>query len=107
VREAITSAEALLREIATELVSLPMDERARGLHVRVLGLKRTVSAWSSSESDPPPRVDVETTLTTLRALHDEVYAVRSTSEVRLRTREPTTSRASYFPAARDRAAKWK
>jgi hypothetical protein len=88
----LANAELLLREIAHELVSIPLDERARGLHLRVLALKRTVSAWSSQ---PPELATSEATFAELRALHTEVCEVRSTSEVRLRT----TDRISYRPAS--------
>ena len=88
----LANAELLLREIVHELVSIPLDERARGLHLRVLALKRTVSAWSTT---PPELAAAESTFAELRALHTEVCDVRSTSEVRLRA----TDRISYRPAS--------
>jgi hypothetical protein len=93
VTDDIANAESLLREIATELVSLPLDERARGLHLRVLGLKRVVSGWAQ---EPPQRAHLESTLGSLHALRTEVGEVRSTSEVRLRA----TARDSYRPTYR-------
>jgi hypothetical protein len=92
VTDDIANAEALLREIAHELVTLPLDEHARHLHLRVLSYKRLVTTWGS---EPPDLAVLETTLTALRALHEEVSAVRSTSEVRLRP----AVRASYRPAS--------
>jgi hypothetical protein len=87
----IASAEALLREIATELVSLPLDERARPFHLRVLALKQVVSAWSRVA---PPEENVDAMLDTLRALRAEVLDVRATtSEVRLRSTAPPSWRA--------------
>ncbi|MGO8997642.1 MAG: hypothetical protein ACLQVI_30360 [Polyangiaceae bacterium] len=78
--DGIERAESLLREIATELVRLPLDDRARPLHLRVLSLKGEVSSWSRT---PPPPSNVEAVLDTLRLLRAHVLEVRATSEVRI------------------------
>ncbi len=78
----MSTAEELLREIATDLMRVPIDERTRGLHVRALSLKRVVMSWSRLS---PPEDNVVAMIDTLDALRIEVLALRSTSEVRLRS----------------------
>jgi hypothetical protein len=88
VNEAVPSAETLLREIATELVRLALDERSRPLHLEVLALNRVVSSWPAA----PPRPEAyDAMLDALRVLRAKVDEVRSVSEVRMRSTAPRQS----------------
>jgi len=78
----VATAEELLREIATDLLRVQVDERARGLHLKALTLKRVVMSWSEQV---PVEGSVEAMLFTLRALRIEVADLRSTSQVRIRS----------------------
>jgi hypothetical protein len=78
----VTTAEELLREIATDLMRVAIDERTRGLHLKALALKRVVMGWSRV---PPSVESVSAMIDTLDALRVEVGALRGTSEVRLRS----------------------
>jgi hypothetical protein len=88
----VTTAEELLREIATDLMRVPIDERTRGLHLKALALKRVVMGWSGLV--PPPE-NVSAMIETLDALRVEVVALRSTSEVRLRSTYRPPSYAEF------------
>jgi hypothetical protein len=44
-------AEALLHDLATKLVRVPLGPRTRGVHLRALALKRELGTWASA---PPP-----------------------------------------------------
>jgi hypothetical protein len=76
----IDDAESLLREIATELVSLPLDERSRPLHLKILALKRAASEWSANT---PSVASVDSMLSDLRVLRAQVLDVRGSSQVRM------------------------
>jgi hypothetical protein len=79
----LSRAEILLREIVMELVSLPLDDRARRLHLKVLAMKQVISGWSRQ---PPPDANREAMVEALEALRLDVLDIRSTtSEVRLRS----------------------
>ena len=87
----VATAEALLRDIVLELVRLPLEERARQLHLTALALKQTVSGWSRQ---PPPDASREAMHDALEALRREVLDLRgATSEVRLRPMHGGTIRA--------------
>jgi hypothetical protein len=91
--EDLLSAEALLRDIAAELVALRMDDDTRRFHLKLLAFRGVVSRWSV---DPTPDAAViETTLESLRAMRIEVLALRERSGPRLRD-----ARASSIPPAR-------
>jgi hypothetical protein len=47
----IDRAEALLHDIATILLRLPMHGHVRDLHVRALRLKQRVSSWTAQVPD--------------------------------------------------------
>jgi hypothetical protein len=47
----IERAEALLHDIATTLLRLPMHGHVRDLHVRALRLKHRVSSWTAQVPD--------------------------------------------------------
>jgi hypothetical protein len=47
----VERAEALLHDIATMLLRLPMHGHVRDLHVRALRLKRRVSGWTAQVPD--------------------------------------------------------
>jgi hypothetical protein len=78
----VAAAEELLREIATDLIRMRVDERARLMHLKALALKRVVMGWLGQ---PPPDETLQAMLDALRALRAEVIDLRSTSEVRLRS----------------------
>ena len=78
----VAAAEELLREIATDLIRMRVDERARQMHLKALALKRVVMGWMGQS---PPDENLHAMLDTLRALRTEVLDHRSTSEVRLRS----------------------
>jgi hypothetical protein len=63
-------AEALLSDLAAELVRLPFEGRTRALHLRALELKRRIGLWGSSLP-----TDDE-----LRATHAKIVALRSETE---------------------------
>jgi hypothetical protein len=82
VRYDVATAEELLREIATDLIRMPVDDRARHMHLKALALKRVVMGWSRQ---PPPEENLLAMMDALHALRIEVLDLRSTSEVRLRS----------------------
>ena len=77
-----TTADELLREIATDLIRVPVNERTRRLHLRALALKQVVMSWAHVA---PSNESVDAMLEALAALRVEVLEVRSNSEVRLRS----------------------
>jgi hypothetical protein len=89
VGDEVGQAGSLLREIATALAKLPLDERASPLHLRVLALRRVVSDWAQT---PPSAAHVESVLESLRVLQVHVAAIRPTSGVLLRSTEPGSVR---------------
>ncbi len=99
-----TTADELLREIATDLIRVPVNERTRRLHLKALALKQVVMGWAAV---PPSNESVDAMLDTLRALRIEVLEVRSNSEVRLRStfRGPATEEipAAFLRRVRSRA----
>jgi hypothetical protein len=92
----VATAEELLREIATDLIRMPVDERARHMHLKALALKRVVMGWTRQS---PPDENVRAMIDTLHALRIEVLDLRSTSEVRLRSTRANSQppRALEFP----------
>jgi hypothetical protein len=65
-------AEALLHDIAIELLRVPARGDARELHVRALRLKRQVDAWTPHISE----ATVQTTMEQLLVLHREACDAR-------------------------------
>jgi len=88
VNDLTTSADSLLREIATELVKLPLDGRSRPLHLKALALKQVVLRWSGS----PPPGEFDAMLDELRLLQAQVLEIRRTSGVRLHPTRPAPRR---------------
>jgi hypothetical protein len=68
----IERAEALLHDIAIELLRVPMHGAARELHVRALRLKRQVATWTPQVAD----TTVQATLDQLLALHRQARDAR-------------------------------
>jgi hypothetical protein len=66
-----TQVEALLFEVARDLLRLPFEGRTRGLHLRALQLKRLVSRWSHSAPGDRER---EATHRRVLDLHRETLA---------------------------------
>ncbi len=64
-RSEIARAEALLRDVARELLRRPMEGPARDLHLRALRYKRTMANWT----DDVPDAVVRQTIDELLALH--------------------------------------
>jgi hypothetical protein len=95
-----TTANELLREIATDLIRVPVNERTRRLHLKALALKQVVMGWSRQH---PSNESVAEMLGTLSALRTEVLEVRSTSEVRLRSTFRGPAVEEIPPALRRRA----
>jgi hypothetical protein len=58
-------AEVLLHDLATELRSVPLEERTRRLHLRALAIKTELTRWRSEPPDERARRDVLDELVTL------------------------------------------
>jgi hypothetical protein len=76
------TADELLREIATDLMRVPVNERTRRLHLKALALKQEIKGWSFVA---PTAEIVDAMHEALRTLRIEVLDARSNSEVRLRS----------------------
>jgi hypothetical protein len=68
----VARAEALLHDIATMLLRLPMHGHIRELHVRALRLKQRVSGWTAQVPEPA----VHDTVRELVELHREARDAR-------------------------------
>jgi hypothetical protein len=66
----VERAEALLHDIATMLLRLPMHGHVQELHVRALRLKQRVSGWTGQVSDPT----AEETMSELVDLHRQALS---------------------------------
>jgi hypothetical protein len=64
-------AEALLSDVAAELVRLPFEGRTRSLHLRALELKRQLGQWATAPID-----DARRTVKGILALRDEAAVWR-------------------------------
>jgi hypothetical protein len=62
-RSEIARAEALLRDIARELLRRPMEGPARELHLRALRFKRTMAHWTDDVPDAAIRQTIDELLT--------------------------------------------
>jgi hypothetical protein len=85
----LAKAGSLLREIATELAALPLDERSAPLHQKLLALRRVVSDWARQ---PPPAALLEAALDSLRSLQAQVGELRAVSGPRLRSTDAASLR---------------
>jgi hypothetical protein len=70
---AATQVEALLFEVARDLLRLPFEGRTRNLHLRALKLKRLVSRWTQAA---PSARERETMQERVLELHRETLAWR-------------------------------
>jgi hypothetical protein len=71
-RSEIRRAEALLHDIAVELLRVPMQGCLGELHVRALRLKRQIATWTATDSDETVQTILEQTV----ALHREACNAR-------------------------------
>ena len=96
-----TTADELLREIATDLMRVPVNEQSRRLHLKALALKQVVMGWARQ---PPSNETIDAMLGTLSALRTEVLQMRAiSSEVRLRSTYRGPAADEIPPALRRRA----
>ncbi len=72
-RTDIGHAEALLHDIASELLRLPVHGAARDLHLRALRLKGRLSAWTPQT----PEAAVQDMIQDLTALYREAHDCRA------------------------------
>jgi hypothetical protein len=73
----VQRAEALLHDIAIELLRVPTQGSARELHVRALRLKRQVDTWT----EHVPDATVDATIEQLLTLHREARELRADPSV--------------------------
>lgn len=81
-RTEIEHAEALLHDIASELLRLPMYAATRELHLRALRLKGRVSAWTPQVPDAAIQETIAQLTALYREAHDSRMALRLRDEVR-------------------------